>query len=88
MAVEIAKEQLFIFAPEWKHLTQLMQTVIAQPSLTAKAQLTDPRFVAKKFTWKHALDQLLDAILPRKTSYKFEKETFKHRSFLTKQFLI
>ncbi|NQE34284.1 hypothetical protein E5S67_02008 [Microcoleus sp. IPMA8] len=56
-----------------EHLTQWMQTVIAQPSLTAKAQLTDPRFVAKKFTWQHALDQLLGAILPEKTSYKIDK---------------
>ena len=56
-----------------EHLTQWMQTVIAQPSLTAKAQLTDPRFVAKKFTWQHALDQLLDAILPGKTSYQIDK---------------
>ena len=56
-----------------EHLTQWMQTVIAQPSLTDKAQLTDPRFVAKKITWKHALDQLLDAILPGKTSYQIDK---------------
>lgn len=76
MAVEIAKEQLFILAPEWEHLTQWMQTVIEQPSLTAKAQLTDPRFVTQKITRKHALDQLLDVILTGKTSYKIEKQTF------------
>ena len=56
-----------------EHLTQWMQTVISQPSLTAKAQLTGTRSVAKKLTWKHASDQLLDAILPGKTSYKIDK---------------
>ncbi|MEG4959575.1 MULTISPECIES: hypothetical protein [unclassified Microcoleus] len=73
MAVEIAKEQLFILVPEWEHLTQLMQTVIAQPAVTAQTQLTDPRFVAKNFTWKHAFDQLLNVILPGETSYKIDQ---------------
>lgn len=45
-----------------------MQTVIAQPALTAQARLADPRLVAKNFSGKHALDQLLDVILPENTS--------------------
>ena len=53
-----------------------MQTVIAQPVLTAKARLADPRLVAKNFPGKHALDQLLDVILPENTSYKIDKSTF------------
>lgn len=45
-----------------------MQTVIAQPALTAQARLADPRLVAKNFPGKHALDQLLDVILPENTT--------------------
>ncbi|HSF74268.1 MAG TPA: hypothetical protein VLA84_10765 [Microcoleus sp.] len=53
-----------------------MQTVIAQAALTAQPRIADPRLVAKNFTWKHGLDQLLDVILPENTSYKIEKSTF------------
>ena len=54
-----------------------MQTVIAQPALTAQARLADLCLVAKNFPGKHALDQLLDVILPENTSYKIDKSTFK-----------
>jgi hypothetical protein len=37
-----------------------MQTVIEQPALIAKARLAGPHFVSEKFTWKHAVDKLLD----------------------------
>ena len=53
-----------------------MQRVIAQPALTAQARLADPGLVAKNFPGKHALDQLLDVILPENTSYKIDKSTF------------
>ena len=53
-----------------------MQTVIAQPALTAQARLVDPSLVAKNFPGKHALDQLLNVILPENTSYKIDKSTF------------
>jgi len=53
-----------------------MQTVIAQPALTAKARIADPRFVAINFPGKHALDQLLDVVLPENTSYKIDKSAF------------
>lgn len=53
-----------------------MQTVIAQPALTAQARLADPRLVAKNFPGKHALDPLLDVILPENTSYKIDQSTF------------
>jgi len=43
-----------------------MQTVIAPPALTGKPRLADPLFVAKKFTWKHPVEQLLNVILPKK----------------------
>jgi hypothetical protein len=77
MAVEIAKEKSFILAFQWEHLTHLMQTVIAPPALTAQPRLADPRLVAKNFPGKHALDQLLDVILPENTSYKIDNSTFK-----------
>jgi len=54
---------------------QLMQKVIAQPALTAKARIAYPRFLAKNCPWKRAIDQLLDVILPENTSYKIEKST-------------
>ncbi len=54
-----------------------MQTVIALPALTAQPRLADPRLVAKNFPGKHALDHLLDVILPENTSYKIDKSTFK-----------
>jgi len=50
-----------------------MQRVIAQPALTAQARLADPGLVAKNFPGKHALDQLLDVILPENTSYKIDR---------------
>jgi len=75
MSVAI-ENKLFILDHGWQHLTHWMQTVIAQPALTATAQLVDPRLVAKNFTWKHGLDQLLDVILPENTIYKIEKSTF------------
>ena len=54
-----------------------MLTVIVQPALTAQARLVDPSLVAKNFPGKHALDQLLDVILPENTSYKIDISTFK-----------
>jgi glycosyltransferase involved in cell wall biosynthesis len=76
-AVEIAGETLFILAPEWQHLTELMQAAIEQPALAARARLAGPRFVAENFTWKHAVDRLLDVIVPYKKPDKIEKSTFK-----------
>ena len=55
-------ENIFILAPEWEHLTQLMQAVIEQPTFAAKARFAGPRFVSKNFTWKHAVHKLLDVI--------------------------
>jgi glycosyltransferase involved in cell wall biosynthesis len=77
MMIEIEGENIFILAPEWKHLAELMQTVIEQPEFVAKARLAGPRFVAENFTWKHAVDQLLDVILTYKTRNKIEFSTFK-----------
>ncbi|WP_341739251.1 hypothetical protein [Microcoleus sp. CAWBG640] len=58
----IEGENLFILDPDWKHLIQLMQTLIEQPAFIAKARLAGPRFVSENFTWKHAVDKLLDVI--------------------------
>ncbi|MGL5059276.1 MAG: glycosyltransferase family 4 protein [Microcoleus sp.] len=76
-AVDIDGERLFILAPKWEHLTQLMQGAIAQPEIAAKARIAGPRFVAENFTWKRAVDRLLQVILPQKSSNKFELSTLK-----------
>jgi glycosyltransferase involved in cell wall biosynthesis len=76
-AVDFHGEHLLILAPEWKHLNQLMQAVIEQPEFVAKARIVGPRFVAENFTWKHAVDKLLDVILPYKTSNKVNYSIFK-----------
>lgn len=60
--LEIEGENLFILDPDWKHLIELMQTVIEQPAFTTKARLAGPHFVSENFTWKHAVDKLLDVI--------------------------
>ena len=60
--LEIEGENLFILDPDWKHLIQLMQAVIEQPTFAAKARLAGPHFVSENFTWKHAVDKLLDVI--------------------------
>lgn len=77
MAVEINGETLFILAPAWEHLTQLMQRAIGQPEIAAKARIAGPRWVAENFTWKRAVDRLLQVILPQKLSNKFEISTLK-----------
>ncbi len=61
--LEVEGENLFILDPDWKHLIQLMQTLIEQPAFTAKARLAGPRFVSENFTWKHAVDKLLDVMI-------------------------
>lgn len=66
-------ENIFILAPEWQHLIQLMQTVIEQPAFIAKARLAGPHFVSENFTWKHAVDKLLDVILPDQKLDKIPK---------------
>ncbi|MCU0545650.1 MAG: glycosyltransferase family 4 protein [Oscillatoriaceae cyanobacterium Prado104] len=77
IGVEIEGETLFILAPVWEHLTQLMQRAIAQPEIAAKARIAGPRLVAENFTWKRAVDRLLEVILPKKRSGKFEISTLK-----------
>jgi glycosyltransferase involved in cell wall biosynthesis len=76
-AVEINGELLFIVAPVWEHLNQLMQRAIDQPEIAAKARIAGPRFVTENFTWKRAIDRLLQVILPQKSSNKFEFSTLK-----------
>jgi hypothetical protein len=43
-----------------------MQTVIAQPALTAQARLADPRLVAKNFPGKHACRPVARCHITRK----------------------
>lgn len=75
-ALNFEGENIFFLAPEWEHLNQLMQAAIAQPELAAASRLAGPRFVAENFTWKHAVDKLLNVILPKKNPEKIPQFTF------------
>ena len=39
-----------MLAPEWEHLTDLMQRAIEQPGIARKARVAGPGFVADNFT--------------------------------------
>ncbi|MEG4342172.1 glycosyltransferase family 4 protein [Microcoleus sp. A003_D6] len=75
-AVTIEGETLFILAPEWEHLTDLMRRAIEQPAIAAKARVAGPGFVAENFTWRRAVDRLLEVILPYKKQEKIDLSTF------------
>ncbi|MCC3466617.1 MAG: glycosyltransferase family 4 protein [Microcoleus sp. PH2017_06_SFM_O_A] len=51
-AVVIEGETLFMLAPEWEHLTDLMQRAIEQPEIGARARVAGPGFVADNFSWR------------------------------------
>jgi hypothetical protein len=55
-------ETLFILAPEWEHLTDLMRRAIEQPGIAAKARVGGPGFVAENFTWRRVVDRLLEVM--------------------------
>ncbi|MEG4057646.1 MULTISPECIES: glycosyltransferase family 4 protein [unclassified Microcoleus] len=55
-------ETLFILAPEWEHLTDLMQRAIEEPGIAAKARVAGPAFVAENFTWRRVVDRLLEVM--------------------------
>ncbi len=76
-AVAIDGETLFILAPEWEHLTDLMQRAIEQPGMAAEARVAGPAFVAENFTWRRVVDRLFEVILPDKKPNKLDYSTFK-----------
>ena len=61
-AVVIEGETLFMLAPEWEHLTDLMQRAIEQPEIAARARVAGPGFVADNFTWRRSVDRLLEVM--------------------------
>jgi glycosyltransferase involved in cell wall biosynthesis len=61
-AVVIEGETLFMLAPEWEHLTDLMQGAIEQPGIAARARVAGPGFVADNFTWRRSVDRLLEVM--------------------------
>ena len=75
-AVAIGGETLFILAPEWEHLSYLMQGAIEQAGWAAKARVAGPGFVAENFTWRHAVDRLLEVIGGDRNSERMEKSIF------------
>ncbi len=70
MAVAIEGETLFMLAPEWEHLTDLMQRAIEQPEIKARARVAGPGFVADNFTWGRSVDRLLEVMGGNKKSEK------------------
>jgi glycosyltransferase involved in cell wall biosynthesis len=62
MAVVREGETLFILAPEWEHLTDLMRRAIEQPGIAAKARVAGPGFVTENFTWRRVVDRLLEVM--------------------------
>ncbi len=67
-AVAIEGETLFMLAPEWEHLTDLMQSAIDQPEIAANARVAGPAFVAEHFSWRRGVDRLLKVIGGNKRS--------------------
>ncbi|MEG4586515.1 glycosyltransferase family 4 protein [Microcoleus sp. MOSTC5] len=61
-AVASDGETLFILAPEWEHLTDLMRIAIEQPGIAAKARFAGPGFVAENFTWRRVVDRLFEVM--------------------------
>ncbi|WP_293277201.1 MULTISPECIES: glycosyltransferase family 4 protein [unclassified Microcoleus] len=61
-AVVIEGETLFMLAPEWEHLTDLMQRAIEQPEIAARARVAGPGFVADNFSWGRSVDRLLEVM--------------------------
>ncbi|MEG4271325.1 MULTISPECIES: glycosyltransferase family 4 protein [unclassified Microcoleus] len=62
MGVESDGETLFILAPKWEHLIDLMCRAIEQPGLAAKARVAGPAFVAENFTWRRVVDRLFEVM--------------------------
>lgn len=46
--------------PSLEHLVALMIQAVEQPEIAARARRAGPDFVAAGFTWRHAVDRLLD----------------------------
>ncbi|MEG4284156.1 glycosyltransferase family 4 protein [Microcoleus sp. A006_D1] len=61
-AVVIEGETLFMLAPEWEHLTDLMQSAIDRPEIAANARIAGPAFVAEHFSWRRGVDRLFEVI--------------------------
>jgi len=61
-AVVIEGETLFMLAPEWEHLTDLMLIAIEQPGIAANARVAGPAFVAEHFSWRRGVDRLFEVI--------------------------
>jgi len=72
----IEGENVSILAPNLEHLTALMVAVAEQPAIAARARSTGPSFVAGRFTWKHAINHLLDVFQASETKAKINRPAF------------
>ncbi|OCR01701.1 glycosyl transferase group 1 [Oscillatoriales cyanobacterium USR001] len=72
----VENQSFFILAPDVNHLIELMETVIEKPEIAARSRYTGPNFVARGFTWKHAVDNLLDVFKGGETRGKIDTLAF------------
>jgi len=54
----------YALQPNLDHLVSLMKQVIDDPTIAARARQAGPAFVAANFTWRHAVDRLLEVCCP------------------------
>ncbi len=60
---KLIQEQLrFFLHPNWEHLVELMKSVISQPMFRQTVRQVTPQFVAKNYTWKHTVNQIISLI--------------------------
>ncbi|WP_026103729.1 MULTISPECIES: glycosyltransferase [Kamptonema] len=69
-------ESFSILAPNLDHLIALMQANIEETAIAARARQFGPSFVAGKFTWKHAVDDLLHVFRTSETRAKINRLAF------------
>ncbi|MGB3532187.1 MAG: glycosyltransferase [Microcoleaceae cyanobacterium] len=82
---KLIQEQIrFFLHPDWEHLVELMKSVIAQPMFCQTVRQVTPRFITKKYTWKHTVDQIFSVInQPQKVnSYKYNSVEFSSHALL------
>ncbi len=52
--------------PNGEHLAHLMGEAIQRDELRSRARAAGPAFTQSRFTWKHAVDQLLEVMFPER----------------------
>jgi len=50
----------YALRPHFEHLVTLMAQAMDEPEIVARARRTGPAFISAGFTWRHAVDRMLD----------------------------